>query len=345
MKRILAILLAIALVFCLTACQQTKAKNTNQVSSVSDTGDASSRQSVSRPSKKPTGSSSSSVTEESLPESVSGKFQGKTVTVSCRARIKIDWEYPQIYFTNGYAAFRYSDVPYENAGLIVTDYDGNIRFFTDKRCGYISDFSTFDQNGIAVIEHENMNPTSDDDVYKFSFVNTKGEILGDATINDYKQRCKPYEELHPKEKTSDGARKIVQNTYYDENGEKDHIYSLVDEKGNVIHTFPTETHSVGFHSDHLLIAHSSAPFPHYLYDRNAKPLYLEPFDTVAPYAENGLLPFVKDEKLGLMDEKGEIVIPATFESLCNFQTKMFLSEGHIVTYQKDYITILQVTIQ
>ena len=325
MRTLVALFTVLALLFCFAGCG----------GSDTDADANLGTSSTNAPANTESGGSSSQSTSSKqtivFPDPVTGTYNGKTVTLSLHKVLDVSYagQGNPRWFTNGY------EVCYDDAAdkWICFDYDGNTAQITD---GYDDvDITPFDRNGVAVMR------TLDSDVKsQFSFINTKGEKTGKATKNDFDEYVKSDDDCDVyMTQTSDGSRKAASKS------EGDETNAVLDKNGKVICQFPEDYNTVYFNSDEMLIAGSYAPFFYTVRDADGKLLCDLTFENVGNL-ENGLCAFVsKDGKLGIMSEKGEIIIPATFDIRYDTHDGIFLSEGRIIASVGGKVAVFELTVK
>ena len=288
-------------------------------------------------------------TEPELPEDITGTYNGKMVTLSICGIVDVIPERSNAYFVNGYSSILDSNQPDEDAeynklgdtstAWSIVDTSGNIigLFGADE-------ITPFDKNGIAVARsYEYIDDAETESIDVYCFMNTKCEIIKKATKADYKK----YEELRPdfitKEytyyKTSqNGQYKIIDIEGEEELDETPIInpekIKIKNQNEELLLELDTKFYKAKFITDNLIVAYQhmgNTDFNRYLYNIDGTLLSNEPFEYIGN-CENNIVPFVQNNKLGLMSQNGEVIIPATLKVRLSpfYGDAIVFNEGHMI---------------
>ena len=239
-----------------------------------------------------------------IPDPVTGTYNGKTITMQYAA--VTDYIYPgdnlrPTYFSNGYAGFHY----YGKIGEEEHYVGGTFMDKTGKMiCEPIySNVAPFNSDGIALVIKQKKSGWPGGDgpwLYLDSTGTEKGECTEDPDI-----WLMSHEQ---KEEYTDGLKIVELGTqrFAIVNANNETVAELNDYRE--VYRIASGLIACIYDKDDYY-----GPYGQYchLYDINGKLISETKFQRIGEFY-NGLAPFWQDGKLGFLDDKGNIVIPATY---------------------------------
>ncbi len=287
-----------------------------------------------------------------------GMYNGKTVTMEM---IVTGVNYPRSnfqpqYTENGYDWIDYWGKAGEEADsdfkFALVDKDGNV--YAKHLFDSVHDF---DQNGYAVVykainsdvQHDLMSGTRDSYGYIKYIIDTKGNAV--SSIDDY-----PEYNFNKDYKKSDNKIYSLEAGDIKEHGFTN--YNIVDRNGNVVFTFEgiipsvsiTESNTVKCLSTSYIVGSKEKSEQGVSYICDVKGNILSPLvDNIGEF-ENGIAVFLLDDKIGLMSDTGEVIIPATIPGTGKFKmaAPWPLSQNNGIVYVRTpdgLLSMVKITIE
>ena len=275
-----------------------------------------------------TATTATSVPTIPLPGPVTGTYNGQTITMRYKAITNYIWPNDNLrptYFINGFAPFYYyGSVPEEERLVGGSFLDKTGRMILDPIYATVT---PFDADGRALVSKVDDGP--------FISIDVSGTEFG---------VCDDPVFAWPKEsKDADG---FVGDYMVSE--QEDGKFAIIDRNKKTVATLPDGLQNAYIATDGLVVCtfgdmEVNGPAGKYtqVYDTSGRLLNETKFERIGSY-EDGLAPFLIDGKLGLIDHKGNIVIPATYAVDTFFADDFVLSEGLLLVNTSGRISIIEV---
>lgn len=345
--------LVLAALICLTGCNETTAPT-----SVDSTSSSADDTTSTAPPTTPT----APVTLEDLPGPVTGTFQGQTITVEYLSLSDVDWPIDNIrpyQFTNGFATVVLNN---QTGGIQYIDKYGQLLDLENEE-GYGSAFP-FDATGRALVQRLDG---------RWAYLDTNGvETILDKeptspteaspTNEDFSSNVQFYSHWTGEVdlyglRGADGKR-ITEPLYTDHGHFQDglcfvrlakgeHQSVLIDETGALQVVLPDGCTGVRMQPNGLIVCYFTdyteyGSVPVRVCDSQGNLIEGKQFDKVYEFCD-GLAPVSVDDKVGLIDENWDIVIPPTFPWESTYTDILVLNEGLISLNTYGKVGVLQVT--
>lgn len=234
-----------------------------------------------------------------MPDPVTGTYNGQTITMKYSAITDYIWPDDNLrpfYFVNGYAPiFYYGSVPNQENLVGGTYIDKTGRMICEPIYNFVSMFNT---NGLAVVQK------ADD---SWVYLDTTGAEKGACDYSDsYIWSDYPTD--------SDG---FVDGLKVVEQGEDTQKFVVINKEEKVVATMPGGVKRAFITTKGAIVCtfgdENDGPYGKYtqLYNTAGMRLNETEFYRIGRFY-NGLAPFLLDGKLGIIDDTGTIVIPATY---------------------------------
>ena len=272
-----------------------------------------------------------------VPDPVTGTYNGQTITLRYKAITDYLWagDMSPAGFYNGMAIFFYMGT----VGHNYYDYSApsNTFAYMDPSGRAINDQLYhiplhFNEDGKALAQR------ASDKTWVFLDKSGKETVCSAEDVEDEKANFPDPPSTEDKEGFIDGLKAIHQ-----EESEQKNI--IVNKEGETVAVLPDEYADVYIWTkDFVLAMFGNGEWGEYiqLYNTSGKLLNETKFDRIGEFY-NGLAPFLIDGKLGILDDKGQIVIPASFEVDNTTHDNLNLREDLILVNKEDRICILEIT--
>ena len=272
-----------------------------------------------------------------VPDPVTGIYNGQTITLRYKAITDYLWagDMSPAGFYNGMAIFFYMGT----VGHNYYDYSAptNTFAYMDPSGHVINDrlYHTalhFNEDGKALAQR------ASDSTWVFLDKAGKETECSAEAVEDEKLNFPSPPSPQDKEGFIDGLKAVHQ-----EDSEQKNI--IVNQKGETVAVLPNEYADVYIWTkDFVLAMFGNGEWGEYiqLYNTSGKLLNETKFDRIGKFY-NGLAPFLIDGKLGILDDKGQIVIPASFEVDNTTHDNLNLREDLILVNKENRICILEIT--
>lgn len=271
-----------------------------------------------------------------IPEPVTGTYNGQTVTMKYVTVTNYIWPMDNLRpyaFINGYVPFYYYKIISDEEILVGGSY-------LDKKGNMLCDpiYKTvfpFNAEGRALAQR------MEDNVWVY--IDTTGMEVGESKDPEGEQNI--FGKLGDVKETNMDSNGFVNGLKVAEQGKG--IYVIVNENDKVVTTLPSGLQNASLVSENMIICtfggESDGPLGEYtkVYDTNGNPLNDMQFERIGAF-NNGLAPFLIDGKLGVMDDKGNIIIPATYSVNVHFYDRFFVHDNLLLINTDGKISIIEI---
>ena len=286
-----------------------------------------------------TGTSTATTSSPSveIPKPVTGTYNGQTITMKYVTVTDYIWPVDNLRpyaFINGYAPFYYYKTISDEEVLVGGSY-------LDKEGNMLCDpiYKTvfpFNAEGCALAQRMK------DDVWVY--IDTTGTEMNESKNPESDQDN--FGKLGDIKDTNTDSNGFVNGLKIAEQGKGNYV--IVNTNDKIVTTLPGGLQNASIVSENMVICtfggELDGPLGKYtkVYNTNGNPINAMQFERIGTF-NNGLAPFLIDGKLGVIDDKGNIIIPATYSVNVHFYDQFFIHDNLILINTDGKISIIEIT--